>query len=119
MKFKQNNLITNQAMNTNMVSPPEPLVTVYAYAVQAYYTGTPTGTFKLQASCDPISINSNANSPVNWTDIINSNYAVAASGNYMWNVVDCAYNWVRLVYTDTSGGASTAVLNVNINTKGV
>jgi hypothetical protein len=58
--------------------------------------------------------------PTNWVDITNSPYAVSAAGNYMWNVFDTMYNWVRVVYTDSSGGTSTAVITqCNFNGKGV
>src|SRR5271165_6644265 len=113
-------LVTNAVMNTNIASAGIPLLEIIGYAIQAEFTGTPTGTFKLQASNDncpkgpqpPVQ-------PTNWTDIANSPYTVSASGDYMWNVSWTQYNWVRLVYTDTSGGTSTAVLNSVLNAKGL
>ena len=109
-------------MNTNLTSSAFNLNQIYGYCIQAVWTGTPTGTFKLQASADPSDIQlRNANQqPVNWTDVANSSQAVTIAGSYMWNVTEIMYGWVRLVYTDTSSGASTAVLTVStINTKGV
>ena len=37
----------------------------------------------------------------------------------MWNVRDVAYNYVRVVYIDASGGTSSATMNVIFNGKGV
>ena len=115
-------IVTNAVMNTTINSAPYNVQQSYGYAIQADFTGTPTGTFTLQASNDPATSYmpgnaSNTNPVTNWSVITNSSYAVTAAGNYMWNVYDVMYNWVRLVYTDTSGGTSTAVLNANINAK--
>lgn len=93
---------------------------MYGYSIQAVWTGTPTGTFKLQASCDPCNpYEPNQYVPINWTDIANSSAAVSAAGNFTWNIFWASYNWVRMVYTDGSGGTSTAVLtSVLFNAKG-
>lgn len=109
-------------MNTTITSPAIDMQQIYGIAIQAVFVGTPTGTFELQCSCDPAtSYNSGngqgANPVVNWTTIIDSPYSVTAAGNYVWNVFDCMYTWIRLVYTDTSGGTSTATLFVQSNVK--
>lgn len=115
----------NLVMNTTLTSLPVNVVSTYSYGVQVAFTGTPTGTFKLQCSMDPAAgaqgyPAATVFQPVNWTDIPQSEYAVTAAGNEVWNVQDIGYNWFRLVYTDTSGGTSTAVLNVcTINCKTV
>lgn len=116
-----NIIAANTVMNTTINSTPVPLYQTWGYAVQVVFTGTPTGTFKLQASCDPIpQARVEVQTPINWTDIANSSYAVTAAGNYMWNVFDVGYNYVRVVYTDTSSGASTAIITVSTaNIKGI
>lgn len=116
-------MITNAVMNTTITSPGFNVQQIYGVAIQAVFTGTPTGTFKLQGSADPATsynptFGVGQNNPQNWVDIANSSYSVSSSGNYMWNVFDIMYNYIRLVYTDSSGGTSTAVLNVTINAKG-
>lgn len=119
----QSIIAANTVLNTNLTSIALPLYHIYGYAIQAVYTGTPSGTFKLQASSDPINPpgqGMGANVVTNWTDVANSSVTVTAAGNYMWNVTDVMYNYVRLVYTDGSAGASTAVLTVStFNAKGV
>lgn len=107
-------------MNANINSPASALENIFGYAIQAVYTGTPTGSLKLQISCDPIqNATPNPTLPTNWVDLINSSVNVSAAGAYIWNIPDVNYTWVRVVYTDGSSGASTAVLNVIINAKGV
>lgn len=119
----QNIIPADTVLNANINSSPMPLYQVYGYSIQAVYTGTPTGTFKLQASSDPVfpgNKGPNSNFVTNWTDVANSSVTVTAAGNYMWNVTDVMYNFVRLVYTDGSAGASTAVITVStFNAKGI
>ena len=122
MRTYNQQIVSNAIMNTGIMSQAIELSRIYGYSIQAVYTGTPTGTLKLQGSSDPsgdVASPPNAtNIPVNWSDILNSSQAVSAAGNFMWNVSDVQYNWVRLVYTDGSGGSSTAILNARINAKG-
>lgn len=113
-------IISNALMNANISSPGIPLAQTFGYAIQAVYTGTPTGTLKLQASNDPLGDLTNPNDqPTNWEDISNSSQSISAAGSFLWNVTDVMYTWVRLVFTDGSGGTSTARLSANINGKGV
>lgn len=120
MKFYHYPIYTATVMNANLTSSPMQLQEMYGFTIQATYTGTPTGTFKLQVSSDPVNKNGiGSAAPTNWTDLANSSAAVSAAGNYMWNVTDVFFNWVRLIYTDGSSGASTAVLSAQMNGKGI
>lgn len=120
MRVFNDPLLTNAVMNTTLTSLGIPLMNTYGYAIQAVYTGTPTGTFKLQASVDPVKDGPpNTPQPTNWDDITDSSFTVSSAGVYIWNVTDAMYTWVRLVYTDSSGGTSTAIVNARINSKGV
>ena len=97
------------------------LISGYAYSIQAYWTGgsAPVGTFKLQASNDPGDTGSGqgVSQPTHWTDVTSSSQAITGTpGSILYDVTECAYRWVRLVYTNTSG---TATLNATINVKGV
>ena len=104
-------------MNADINSVAIPLNQIFGYAIQIFFTGTPTGTFKLQSSCDANSGNTN---PVNWSDISKSTFSVTAAGDVEWNVTDVGYTWVRVVYTDGSSGLSTAIITVaQINIKGI
>lgn len=107
-------------LNTTVNSTAMQLYNMFGYAIQIVFTGTPTGSFKLQASNDQVSFPTGTWVPTNWTDVTNSSQSVAAAGSVMWNVSDVMYNWVRVVYTDTSSGSSTAIITVSeFNGKGV
>jgi hypothetical protein len=113
-------LLTNVVLSANKASAAIPLPQMFGYAVQAVISGTPTGTLKLQASVDPVQEGvPNPPLPTNWNDIASSSVTVTAAGTTTWNVTDAMYTWVRLVYTDASSGSSTAVINANINGKGI
>lgn len=87
-------------------------------ALQAVWTGAaPTGTFKLQASCDAgtdAQTGPSGFGVTNWTDVASSSNAITASGDFMWNLTDMGYRWVRVVYTRTSG---TGTLLITANAK--
>jgi hypothetical protein len=123
MKFYNtpNIIPAGTVMNTTLHSESMPLQTMYCYSIQVFFTGTPTGTFKLQASDDVYpSVNQTNLANLNWSDIANSSFTVAAAGNVMWNYSLLAgYNWVRVVYTDGSSGESTATItSATLNGKG-
>src|ERR1035437_7634471 len=94
------------ALSASFNSTYQQVANIFGYCIQAVITGTPTGSIKIQMSNDPYqNIFPNDLPPVNWTDIANSIFAVTAAGNVAWNVMNPNYNWVRIVYTDTSSGA--------------
>ena len=122
--FNVPNIIpASTVMNTTINSSPMQLMDSFIYSIQIVFTGTPTGAFKLQASDDPaaesVGTGNVAKLPTHWTDVSNSSFTVAAAGNVMWTVDMPGYNWVRVVYTDASSGASTAIItNAVYNAKG-
>lgn len=127
MKTNNKQIATAQPLNVNYNSPYTPLKNIFMYSMAAIITGTPNGIIKLQASNDPETNDTQINStgqppaqgPVNWVDIADSTFTVSASGEVMWNVSDVAYNYVRVVYTDSSGGSSTATMKLIVNPKGI
>lgn len=101
------------SLSADWASPPVWLGHIANYAIQLVFSSNPNGTFKLQASCDPVQQPTPTESTqtakvVNWTDISNSSQVITASGNHMWAVENAGYNWVRVVFTRTSG---SGVLN--------
>jgi hypothetical protein len=81
------------------------------YAVQLVFTGSPAGNFKLQASNDEGQPAATADSQkyagvVNWTDIAGSQQAISAAGDLMYQVQNIGYNWVKVVWTPTSGNGT-------------
>lgn len=94
------------------------------YSIQLVFTGTPAGTFKLQASVDAGSPSAQGDAAkysavVNWTDVPSSSQVVAAAGTVMWNIVDAGYNWVRVVYTDGGTGGTGTLTSARAYVKGV
>lgn len=109
-------LISSGAMGTSLVSSVMDLQQVWIYSLQAYWTGSPTGELKLQASNDITPIFTAQDvpffAPTHWSDISGTVASTTAIGsaNYLWNVSTPAYRWARLVYT-ASTAAGTLVVN--------
>jgi hypothetical protein len=123
MYNKPNIIPAGTVMNANLLSVPLQLQNVLFYNIQIVYTGTPTGTWSLQASSDNSATQTaqgkNPYVPVNWTTIPSSAQVVTAAGSTMYNVEWAGYNFVQLVYTDGSGGSSAAVItDCTFNAKG-
>lgn len=124
MKVYNISLASAQAANADFNSDAMQCYQMFGYSIQAEYGALINGTFKLQGSCDPVPQGSTSTpltgaAPINWTDITNSSQAVSAAGSTIWNVTDVMYNWVRLVFTDGSGGTSTATFSARFNGKGI
>lgn len=102
-------------MSGNLNSDPFRIEHLHGYAIQAVFSGSsPTGTFKLQASCDHPKPDTTSQAPTNWTDVSGSSQAVSANGNVLWDVSLPGYSWVRVVYTRSSG---TGSCNIRVNGK--
>lgn len=124
MRVFNKQINTNVVLNANRTSPAVPLKSIFMYAMAANISGTPTGNIRLQASNDPETNDSMPNgspapTPANWVDIAGSTFNLSSAGETMWNVHDVGYNYVRVFYTDTSSGASTATMNIIFNGKGI
>ena len=121
MKFYNSKAVSAQAMNTNFASPAFQLLQVNCFSFQAVFTGSSiTGQFYLQGSCDPMdSKPGDSTNPTvtNWSTITGTQVAVIAAGDYLWNISLVGYNYVRLAYTDSSGGTSNGVCNARFNAK--
>lgn len=77
------------------------------FFIQVKYTGSPVGTLVLQASNDKV-----VASTMDDTTTYNSTIAVSGPGNDAWNVDGIGFQWVRVVYTRTSGsGTLTGTFN--------
>jgi len=118
LSFSPNATMTGTAVLT---SAPVTLDQIYGFAIQAFWTGTPTGTLKLQVSCDaPVGTTQTSNggpdSITNWTDLASSSQAVGGINSYVWNINGSFYRYVRVVYTNATG---TGSLNAQICLKGV
>lgn len=122
---KPNIFPAGTVMNINLIGPAIQVYNVFVFGIQIVFTGTPTGTFKLQASCDQATDAtasgnySSINLPTHWTDVKDSSFVVSAAGDVEWNYSEPGFNWIRVVYTDSSSGASTAIItSATFNGKG-
>lgn len=110
MKFDPVQIITSGDMAQSAInSKGIDLNQQYVYAIQAVWTGSPVGTLKIQVSNDivPDGVGGDqASNVVNWTDYTNSSQSISGAGNFVWNVLEAGYRWVRLVYTKTSGSGT-------------
>lgn len=119
MKFTEKQIVTSGDMSAATVnSIGINLQQLSTWCIQAVFTGSPSGTFKIQVSCDMVVVGTGADpasNVVNWTDYTGSSQVISAAGNFLWDTSDAGYQWVRLVYTKTSG---TGSLNAVFNGKG-
>lgn len=91
------------AASSITTSAPLELGDIRAYSFQAIFSGSNVvGTFKLQGSCD-------INTPSNWVDIANQTTSVTASAGTILGESASIYNYVRFVWTTTSGTGNITV----------
>jgi len=87
---------------------------IIAYAFHGIVTGTVTGTFILQASCDS-GRTPRGDGVTNWVDIAGATATLALATPVMINVQNPGYKWVRAVYTPSAG---TGTISVRMTGKG-
>lgn len=91
------------------------------YSIQLAFTGSPVGSFVLQASNDPGQpdggLSPQATGVTHWTTIADTSASVSAAGDIMWNIENAGYTWVRVAYTADSGTGSLTYARANV--KGV
>jgi len=109
-------------LTSNIVSDAVYLGHIANFSIQAVFTGTVIdGTFTLQASNDegPNNVHDkNQASITNWTTIGGSDQDIVAAGDHLYNVVNCGYRWVRLVWTD-SASSDGDITVARFNVKGI
>ena len=119
MRTVNDSLCSGQSMGSSYNGSAQSVEQIYGFSVQAVYTGTPTGTLKLQASNDapPAGSSSGSWAPTNWTDIPTQSVSLTGSaGSTLFEVANSNYRFIRLVYVQS---ASTGSLSARFNGKGV
>ena len=107
-------LLAPSTVVSTQTSAPGLLMNAFGYCIQAVLTGAPVGSLQLQGSNDPGPNASYTTAPTNWSNV-GSPTAISAAGVFLINMPDTYYNWVRAVYTPTSGTGTVAIL---FNAKG-
>lgn len=107
-----------QAMTGNITSDAIYIGQSMGCCIQAVFTGSPVGSFKLQISQDQgpnETIISATQAPVvNWSDYTGSATNINGGGNFSWDVTITNSRWIRLVYTFTSGTGTLQSVQCNV-----
>jgi hypothetical protein len=107
-------IITNGDMTSDITSTPIYLEQESLLSIQAVWTGTPVGNFKIQTSDDFYTIDQ-ASLVTHWTDYTGSTQAAGgAAGNVTWRIADAGDRWYRVVYT---AGSSSGTVNARYQAK--
>lgn len=120
----QSNPIKNLPASASFTSAPIDARQFYQFSLQMYGgSGSLAGTFQLQACNVPCVdvFNNYAPLTAQWTNIgtaLTSTQTSVASSQ-MTPVLSSAYVALRVVFTDTSGGTNTAVMNAYLTALGV
>lgn len=99
MRVNLDPLVNNQSMTSSFLSPTIQVVQGQISSIQASWTGSPVGSLQLLISND---------------DVVYSVYtgsvtAVSGAGNFLWNLLSCGFNYIKVQYTSTSGTGSLTI----------
>lgn len=97
--IKQLHLVENQSMASSFNSNEFDVSSFKGFSIQCVYSGSPNGAMKIQVSNDQ-------EDPTNWDDLDNSSVTITTSGSETYIVNDVFYNFIRLVYTFSSGSGT-------------
>ncbi len=96
----------NAATDGAQASSPILTEFTFAFSIMTISTGSPVGVVKIQVSNDDT-----IHTPSHWVDLASSTTAVSSATTYLMPKTEICYNWLRVVYTKTSGtGAVTCVI---------
>lgn len=112
-------ILTNETLDANLVSE----VTGIAYhdnlAIQCNVTATANGSFSVQGSSDyvppPQGVQNKPANAGNWVTL--GSLTVAGADVLLFDVNQCAFPWIRLIFTDASGGTSNGTVNAYVSGK--
>ena len=112
MKISNELGLKNINMATAGAQPGTPIyiANCVSMSIQSVSTADGVGTIKVQVSNDSVK-----DSPTNWTDLASATIAVTAASTLILAKTEVCYQWIRLVYTKTSG---TGTLNARVKTIG-
>ena len=85
-------------------------------ALAVFGDATAAGSIKLQASNDFLNASPTSQGsfvPTNWVDIPSATATVTAGAKTLIPATEIAYRYVRIVFTQTTPGSTTVVVNVH------
>lgn len=104
MRIVSEQLLSSGDMSASITTNSQNLIQMAIACVQAIYSGSPNGSLQLQISND---------------NLVWSNYltpaTITTSGNSVWNIEFVGFQWLRAVYTKSSG---TGSLSISVSGKG-
>lgn len=111
-------IITDGVMTgTNVLTSSEiDISAAEVAAIEIVWTGTPNGTFAVQACVNVAQPGTAPGAGVTWQTIVTPAAAAGVAGNHLINLSDMGFSKLRVTYTNSS---STGVLNAYITVKGV
>jgi len=110
-----NQIIVNGNMASDVYSTPFPLLGTIGFSIHLIWSGSPTGTFTIEASNDVLD-DSQAQAVQNWSVVGNTSQAISGAGKLMYNLDAQYFRWGRIHYAAGSGG--NASLMGNLTRKG-
>ena len=112
MKYLQDTIFNGITLNTSYSSLPIDTRYITMCSFQAIVgAGSSSGNLQIQVSNEPNVAN-------NWSTLTTSQLNISAAGNVIIPYTEIAYQWIRLIYNDTSGGTGTSKLTVQMSAKG-
>lgn len=118
MRMLNDQVFTAADLSINEVSSAVDASYIIWVSLQLVAAGSsPVGTIKLQASNDMIQAANLASltTPTNWNDIPNTTVNVSGNGSYVIPKTEISYQWIRAVWTATSG---TGTITANLKSVG-
>lgn len=114
MKFAQDKIINAVSMAADIESEAVLLDQIFGYAAQCRWTGSPSGTLKLQASCQIIH---SGETITDWDDVSGASVTVesVSTNGTLFNADAQFYKYFRVIFDRTGG---TGSLTVTYNGKG-
>lgn len=116
MRFVNYKLLDAVTANATILSSHVSLSQMLKGSLQVIIpSGTATGNIQLQASNDipPDGALPGSFTPTNWSDI-QSNLPITGVETDMIAQFDLCYRWIRVKYTDTSGGTGTGKITAEL-----
>lgn len=106
--------ITGVSTGANQNSIPQWTDQIVRTSFQTITTGTCAGTIQIQISDDKsVGLPANQFVPTNWSNL-GTPTTVTIAGVYNTGYLECSYEYMRLVWTDTSSGTNTGTVQARM-----